>query len=299
MDFNSQYERYLKIIEDKIEQYFRIPTIPQKSVFEAMKYAICGGGKRIRPVLLMSVGEMLGADLDDCATVGLAIECIHNYSLIHDDLPCMDNDDIRRGRATCHRKFGESTALLAGDGLLNMAFEILSDSDNFRQLSGKSLLSIIKRLSAASGVYGMIGGQVVDLENENRSDVRIDELEYMHKGKTGAIISAAAVCGALCAGLCQEDETVGMLEGYASELGLAFQIKDDILDVVGDEALLGKPIGSDEQSGKTTFVTLLGLDGARRVLEEKTNEAKRAISPLGESGWFLNSLADFLLKRSF
>lgn len=299
MDFKNQYNIYLGEIEKLIDEYFVVPDIPQKNVFEAMRYAVCGGGKRVRPVLTMATAELFGADSDDAARVGLAVECIHNYSLIHDDLPCMDNDDTRRGRATCHKVFGESMALLAGDGLLNLAFEILSDTNNFKRITPESLVAIIRRLSAASGVYGMIGGQVVDLENENRSDVTIKELEYMHGGKTGALIRAAAVCGCLAAGADENDEKVLIIDSFSEKLGLAFQIKDDILDVVGDEELLGKPIGSDLESGKNTFVTLLGLEEAQIRLADITNSAIDTITCFGDGAWFLNELAVYLLGRDY
>lgn len=297
MDFKVKYGEYLKIIENKIEEYFKVPDLAQKEVFEAMRYAISGGGKRIRPVLTMAAAELCGADLKDAAKVALAVECVHNYSLIHDDLPCMDDDDLRRGRATCHKVYGESAALLAGDGLLNMAFEILSE-DGFSSMNCCDRINVICELSKASGVYGMIGGQVIDLANENRTDVTIDELINMHAGKTGALIRAAAVCGCLCAGK-DANSIIDNIEEFSSKLGLAFQIKDDILDVVGDEALLGKPIGSDEKSGKNTFVTLLGKDGAEKELERLTKEAKAALAPLGENAAFLLGLADYLLERSY
>ncbi len=297
MDFKAKYGEYLKIVENKIDEYFKVPGLPQKEVFEAMKYAICGGGKRIRPVLTLAAAELCGADMEDAARVALAVECVHNYSLIHDDLPCMDDDDMRRGRATCHKVYGESTALLAGDGLLNMAFEILSE-DGFISVDCCNRIQVISVLSKASGVYGMIGGQVIDLENENRTDVTLDELMYMHAGKTGALIKAAAVCGCLCAGK-ESESIIGNIEEFSAKLGLAFQIKDDILDVAGDEKLLGKPVGSDEKSGKNTFVTLLGREGAEEYLERLTREAKAALEPLGESGKFFRSLADYLLERSY
>ena len=299
MDFKSQYNLYLGEIEKLIDECISVPQIPQKNVFEAMRYAVCGGGKRVRPVLTMAVADLFGADLKDAARVGLAVECIHNYSLIHDDLPCMDDDDMRRGRATCHKVFGESTALLAGDGLLNLAFEILSDTSAFKGITCESLVAIIRRLSVASGVYGMIGGQVVDLENENRSDVTVDELEYMHGGKTGALIRAAAVCGCLAAGIAENDEKVLLIDSFAEKLGLAFQIKDDILDVIGDENLLGKPIGSDQKSGKNTFVTLLGLKAAEERLSNITADAVDALEKMGDDAWFLSALADYLLGREY
>ncbi len=299
MEFKEQYKKYLDAVENQIDRQFMIEELPQKTVLEAMRYAICGGGKRIRPILVQAAAELCDANAEDAARVALAVECVHNYSLIHDDLPCMDDDELRRGRPTCHTVFGEDMALLAGDGLLNSAFEILSDVTEFKTLSDGELLAIIRCLSAASGVYGMIGGQVVDLQCEERDNVTPDELIYLHNHKTGALIRAAVRCGCLCGGVNQNEKTEEILDSYAQSLGLAFQIKDDILDVAGDEKLLGKPIGSDADEGKNTFVTMFGLDGAKRYLSETTGEAKEKLKPLGEKGKFLDSLADYLLSRKY
>lgn len=303
MDFKHKYNIYRDKIEDEINKRFNPPEILQKSVFEAMQYAICAGGKRIRPVLTLAAAELCGGAPDAALPAALAIECIHNYSLIHDDLPCMDNDDLRRGRPTCHKAFPENIALLAGDGLLNMAFEILSDRKSFKELDAENVIEITSVISKAAGVYGMIGGQTVDLESEERNDVTFDELVYLHERKTGALIRAAAVCGCLCA---QTKENVGeianiieVIDEFSSKLGLAFQIKDDILDVEGTEDVLGKPIGSDKESKKTTFVTLLGLDNAKKYLEKTTDEAKAAIKSLGDKARFFEELADYLLNRTY
>ena len=299
MDFSEQYKDYLDKINSELEEIYSIPDITQKNVFSAMNYAICGGGKRIRPVITAAVCDMLGGDTTDAIKVGCAVESIHNYSLIHDDLPCMDDDALRRGRATCHMVYGEDMALLAGDGLLNIAFEILSDVTAFKTLGEGELLSIIRCLSSASGVLGMIGGQVVDLECEERADVTADELIYLHNHKTGALIRAAVRCGCLCGGKDCGEEVYEALDSYAQRLGLAFQIQDDILDVVGDEELLGKTIGSDAQEGKNTFVTMFGLDGAKEYLADITADAKEVLKTLGERGKFLDSLAEYLLGRKY
>lgn len=296
MDFKTKYAIYLKRTEDKINDFFCENSSPQKTVFDAMRYAICGGGKRIRPILTQATAEIFGVCPEDAATLGLAVECIHNYSLIHDDMPCMDDDDLRRGRPTCHIVFGEDMAMLAGDGLLNMASEILSNIDNFKSLNADRLLRIINCLLSASGVFGMIGGQVVDLESEERESISLDELNYLHENKTGALIRAAAMCGCI-AGNADIDK-MKAIDEYARRLGLAFQIKDDILDVVGDEKLLGKPIGSDAESGKNTYVSIMGLDVAKQMLKENTEAAKTALKPIGDSGWFLTELAQWLLERN-
>lgn len=299
MEFKEQYKIYLDAVEKQIADRFKVKELPQKTVLEAMRYAVCGGGKRLRPILVQAAAEICGGDADDAARVALAVECVHNYSLIHDDLPCMDDDALRRGRATCHMVYGEDMALLAGDGLLNIAFEILSDVTAFKTLGEGELISIIRCLSSASGVMGMIGGQVVDLESEERTDVTADELIYLHNHKTGALIRAAVRCGCLCGGKDCGEEVYKALDSYAQRLGLAFQIQDDILDVVGDEALLGKPIGSDAQEGKNTFVTMFGLDGAKEYLADITADAKEVLKTLGERGQFLDSLAEYLLGRKY
>ena len=295
MDFKAKYDIYLKRVEKKINEFFGENVSPQKTVFDAMRYAISGGGKRIRPILTQATAEIFGVDIEDAATIGLAVECIHNYSLIHDDMPCMDNDDLRRGRPTCHVVFGEDMAMLAGDGLLNMASEILSNTDNFKSLDAERLLKIINCLFLASGAIGMIGGQVVDLESEKKDSISIDELNYLHNNKTGALIRAAAVCGCIAGNA--DNEKINAIDEYAKCLGLAFQIKDDILDVEGDEKLLGKPIGSDIECGKNTYVSIMGLDSAKIMLKENTDSAIAALKPLGESGWFLTKLAQWLLER--
>lgn len=296
MDFKDKYRKYVEITEREIKTLFRIKELPQRRVTEAMSYAVCGGGKRIRPVMTLASAELCGGNMTDAARVAAAVECVHNYSLVHDDLPCMDDDDLRRGRATCHKVYGEDMAVLAGDGLLNFAFEILSDISGFKTLDAGQLVSIISTLSNASGVLGMIGGQVVDLACENRSDVTLDELLYLHAHKTGALIRAAVRCGCLCGSGVEESR---VLDNYAESLGLAFQIKDDILDVTGSEGVLGKPVGSDVECGKTTFVTLLGMERASKYLVSETEKAKAALKPLGKKGEFFAELADFLLKREF
>ena len=299
MDFKAQYQLYLDKINLEIEKEFNTDTLPQQSVFDAMKYGITAGGKRIRPVLLMAVSDLFGGNAEDAAKVALAVECVHNYSLIHDDLPCMDDDDLRRGRPTCHMVFEENIALLAGDGLLNRAFEILSDTGKFIELSTEKLIKIINILSTASGAYGMIGGQVIDLESENRTNVVLEELTNLHNRKTGDLIYASAVCGCICGGITDaNDINYQKIVKFSRNLGLAFQIKDDILDVIGNQDVLGKPVGSDDKSNKNTFVTLMGLKNAEAELLRLTEDAKARIKDI-EGSEFLVSLADYLLSREY
>ena len=299
MDFLTQYKIYLNRVNQALEKEFSVPDLAQKQVFEAMRYGVLGGGKRIRPVLTLAVSDMLGGSGADALRVGCAIECIHSYSLIHDDLPCMDNDDLRRGRPTCHKVFPESIALLAGDGLLNRAFELLSAPRPYEKMDAEAVLSVIREIAGASGAFGMIGGQVIDLDCENRTDVTLALLRELHAKKTGALIRVSALCGCLCAGILDEtDKNYQKILQFSAKLGLAFQIKDDILDVTGKEEVLGKPIGSDEKSHKTTFVTLMGQEAAKRELSRLTEEAKEALSGMGDTA-FLLSFAEYLLNREY
>lgn len=298
-EFNSGLSMITNAVNKKLEKIAAVPDSLDASVYKAMRYSLLAGGKRIRPVLTVAVAEMLGGSLDDALTAGCALECVHTYSLIHDDLPCMDNDDLRRGKPTCHKVFPENIAMLAGDGLLNRAFEILSDMNNFKAIDSKTALELVRYLSGASGAVGMIGGQVIDLESENRDDVTLDELVLMHRKKTGAMIEAASVMGAIVSGVTDEcSPEVIAIRKFSSNLGLAFQIKDDILDVTGDEAILGKPIGSDEVSGKNTFVTMVGIENARKRLAEHTETAVEALAMFGDRAWFLRALSDMLVLRN-
>ena len=290
MDFKKQMKAYTDMINAELDKMFAVPENYQKSVYEAMRYSIMAGGKRIRPIITLAVCEMLGGSAENALCFAVGIECIHTYSLIHDDLPCMDNDDLRRGMPTCHKKFGEATALLAGDGLLTAAFEHMADC------GCGAAQRIICEAAKAAGCAGMIGGQIVDIESENTGNADLDRLRYMYSGKTGALIRLSALSGALAAGA-EESETAAAVR-FADKLGLAFQIKDDILDFEGDEAVLGKPIGSDAENKKTTYVTICGADEAKRVLSELTAEAVCALGGFGEKSDFLRSLAEYLLERS-
>lgn len=298
MEFQEQYQKYLEQIEKEIKTRFSTEDLPQKNVLSAMEYGIAGGGKRIRPVLTMAVCDMLGGSLRDAARLGCAVEAIHSYSLIHDDLPCMDDDDLRRGKPSCHKAYGEAVALLAGDGLLTKAFAILAGEEPYEAMTAEAVLTAVRELADAAGVYGMIGGQVIDLECEERRDVTLEELETLHRGKTGAMIRVSAILGAVCGGFL--DRTASKMQkiiAFSEYLGLAFQIKDDILDVIGQEELLGKPIGSDAAQNKNTFVTLMGLEGAEAELARLTALAKASLDGLDDTE-FLLGFADYLLERN-
>lgn len=295
MDFKNKLQTYINMVNDELQKVFMAKPCPEEIVYKAMEYSIMAGGKRLRPVLTLAVSDMLDGDMDDALRFGVAVEHIHTYSLIHDDLPCMDNDDLRRGLPTCHKKFGEATALLAGDGLLTGAFEYISDYKRYKSATPETVAKAVLELSSAAGCGGMIGGQVVDLECERRSDVDEKTLNYLHKKKTGALIRVSAVLGALAA--TADKRYIDAVADFAEKLGLAFQIQDDILDCIGDESVLGKPIGSDAENQKTTYVTLLGLDAAREKVEQLTNDTMSSLDIFGEKAAFLKELAIYLMDR--
>ena len=284
MEFAKQLEYYRNKINDNMHALMDGET---GHIYDAMRYSLYEGGKRIRPVLTLAVCDAFGGDDKAALCFGCALEMIHTYSLIHDDLPCMDNDDLRRGKPTNHKVFGEAMATLAGDALLNRACETALGGGFGAEITVEAL----KIIFSASGADGMIGGQVIDMESEGRT-IDGETLLTLHRKKTGALINAAVSLGALCAG---KDEDI--LSDYSSALGLAFQIRDDILDVEGNAEKFGKPINSDEKNGKNTFVTLYTLGGAKKRLAEETQRAKAAADKLDGSGEFLSALADYLLKR--
>lgn len=296
MEFKKQLQAYIDAVNDELNKVFTEKDCLEKSVYQAMRYSIMAGGKRLRPALTLGVCDMLGGDMDDALRFGVAVEHIHTYSLIHDDLPCMDNDDLRRGLPTCHKKFGEATALLAGDGLLTGAFEYISNYDCYKSATTQILAKAVFELATAAGCSGMIGGQVVDLESEGKTDITEETLNYLHKKKTGALIRVSAVLGALAANA--DENQIKAVAEFAEKLGLAFQIQDDILDCIGDESVLGKPIGSDAENEKTTYVTLLGLDAAREKVQQLTESATAALSIFDEKAAFLKELAAYLVDRN-
>ena len=277
-----------------LERFLPPASQPPTRLHEAMRYAVLAPGKRIRPVLTYATGQALGASLDllDCGAV--AVELIHAYSLIHDDLPAMDNDDLRRGRPTCHRQFDEATAILAGDALQALAFESLL-SQGASQLSCACQLAMVAVLAKASGSRGMAGGQALDLAAVGKK-LTLDELENMHKHKTGALIRASVKLGVLASG--SIDEVLDQrLERYATCIGLAFQVHDDILDVEGATDIIGKPQGSDADRDKPTYPNLLGMAEAKATAHRLCEEAIDSLAPLGTRGDTLAMVADFIVKR--
>lgn len=278
---------YLDEINSALKEY--LPTADDV-VSQAMRYSVENGGKRIRPALLLEFCRVCGGDYKKAMPFACALEMIHTYSLIHDDLPCMDNDDFRRGKPSCHIAFGEEYALLAGDALLTLAFETAMKSN----LSAEITVKAAKELAKAAGVMGMVGGQVLDLQNEGKK-VGIPDLQKTDELKTGELIRAACVLGCVCAGA--DDKKIAAAEKYAHNIGIAFQIVDDILDVTSDEETLGKPIGSDEENQKSTYVSLLGIEKSRKTAEELTLNAQKALDAFDGDVTSLKDFAEKLKNR--
>lgn len=287
------FERYIPVIENKLNELLPESGELYSSAVNAMRYSLLSGGKRIRPILLLEFYSLFGGRAEGALNFAAAIEMIHTYSLIHDDLPCMDNDDMRRGRPSCHKAFGYDTALLAGDALLTHAFFAAA---NAADIPPERVSRAISVLAQKAGIYGMVGGQVMDLDFE-KNGANGEELTAMYIKKTSCLLEAAAMCGAVLAGA--DEETVKKAEEYAENLGLAFQITDDILDCTADEKTLGKPIGSDKKNGKTTFVTLLGLDGAKQKAALLTKKAEDILNGFSGDTSYLNELTEYLLNRNY
>lgn len=293
MNKSFSLKDYIEIINKYLDTSITECTFGEDIVHNAMKYSLGIGGKRIRPVLVLEFCRLCGGDINEALPFAAAIEMIHTYSLIHDDLPCMDDDDMRRGMPSCHKKYGEEYALLAGDGLLTRAFGIIAESD-IAIKSPETAVKAIATLSSLAGADGMIGGQVVDLRNEDKL-CSLDVLRTMDSLKTGALIKCAAVLGVIVAK--GNDNMMRAAVSYSENLGHAFQIVDDILDVIGDEKELGKPIGSDADSNKSTYVSILGLDKSKEYAEKLTENAIEALDIFGNEGDFLRELAMSLINR--
>lgn len=294
MDFKKQMEEKTGRIEKLLEQYLPPQVGCQKIIMEAMAYSLMAGGKRLRPMLLQETFRLFGGTGKIAEPFMAALEMIHTYSLVHDDLPAMDNDDYRRGRKTTHVVYGEDMGILAGDALLNYAFETAASA--FAQYPDQALLigKAIGILAGKAGIYGMIGGQVVDVKETGRA-VSQEVLDFIYELKTGALIECAMMIGATLAGAREED--VKKVEKIASCVGFAFQVQDDILDVTSTDAVLGKPVHSDEKNEKTTYVTLKGLEEAGRLVEEASMEAVRLLDELPGSNPYLSWLIEMLIHR--
>lgn len=289
-DFPKRLNAVAALVEARLDALLPKPSGLQSVIMEAARYAALGGGKRLRPFLAVETARMLGGDVDTALTVGCALECLHVYSLVHDDLPCMDDDDLRRGKPTVHRAFDEAMAVLAGDALLTRSFGILGDLN----IDPLVRVTLITELAKAGGMSGMIGGQVVDItvaEGE-RNEALITELQAM---KTGALIDYAVRAGGYVSAASKSE--LAALSAYATDMGLAFQIQDDILDVTGDAATVGKAVGKDANLGKATFVSILGLKGAQDRARELGERAKSHLEPWDKSAQTLRETVDFVLER--
>ena len=288
----SYMQRKMDLINQQLNEIYTENMALNKDLAKAMNYSLMAGGKRLRPILIMAAADALGVDGEKFLRLSTSIEFIHTYSLIHDDLPAMDNDDYRRGKLTNHKVFGEALAILAGDALLTMAFEIIATDKN---VDAETKVKIITEMSKAAGAEVMVGGQVIDMQSENKK-IDIQTLKQMHAAKTGALFCAAIRSGAILAGA--DEKQLANLTEYARQFGLAFQITDDILDVVGDEKTIGKPVGSDEKNHKSTYVTLGSLGSAKALAQEAVDKAKASLVDFGENAEFLRALVDYLITRN-
>lgn len=297
MNFKDELKGLSALVDDYLLKYFDHLTnsVSEKKLIEAMRYSITGGGKRIRPVLTLAIAKMMSKNALEVMPFAAAIEMVHTYSLIHDDLPAMDNDDYRRGKLTNHKVFGEAMAILAGDALLNEAFDLLLNS---AIQSGEKMEQFIKAsliVASAAGKQGMIAGQVIDMDSEGKQTSEVT-IKDMHKKKTGALIKASILAPAVYLGASAEH--IKALTSYAENIGVAFQIKDDILDVESTTEELGKAVGSDEKNKKTTYVSLYGLDGAKAMLLDVTQRAINDLGIFGDSAWFLQEIAQYFANRT-
>lgn len=293
MEFKDILKVKIGYIEELLNEYMPKAEGYQKNIMEAMNYSLKAGGKRLRPILTLESCKAVGGNEEDAIPFAMAIEMIHTYSLIHDDLPALDNDDLRRGKPTNHKVFGDAMATLAGDALLNYAFEVMLSSSIGKNDPNK-YLKAINEIAKHAGIYGMIGGQVVDVESQNNT-IEKEKLEFIHMNKTAAMIVGCMRAGAIIGNA--SDDELERITKYGRNIGLSFQIVDDILDIVGDETKLGKPIGSDIANNKSTYPSLLGLEKSRQLAKELINEGKASIEDLSSEVEFLNKLADYIISR--
>jgi len=294
--FQEKLIGYQQRVDRALDGYLPVEDPPEHNLAEAIRYSVIGGGKRIRPAMVYAAGEAMGASCEILDIPACAVEMIHAYSLIHDDLPAMDNDDLRRGQPTCHKAFDEATAMLAGDALQALAYEILT-RDRDKALSSEHRIDMLRLLTEASGAHGMAGGQAVDLSSVGKP-LSLNQLEYMHRLKTGALIRASVLLGAMCkADITQEE--LDILSDYSHCIGLSFQIQDDILDVISDTETLGKPQGSDEEQSKPTYPSILGLDASKKRALDQHEMALEYLKPLDSNADTLRQLSAYIVEREF
>ena len=303
MEVKEELKKYQEKINRELEKYLRKKECLEGILNEAMEYSLMAGGKRLRPILVISTYKIFKGDVEKCLPYSVAIEMIHNFSLIHDDLPGIDNDDFRHGKLTNHKKYNEATAILAGDGLLNYAYIVISqdlkNTLNEVENGERNYLEFTKKLQVfnefTNAVDRMIAGEYVDTEYEGK-DITADDLEYIHENKTGALLKLCVRMGAILGGA--NDDELKKLTSYAEKIGLAFQIKDDILSEIGDENILGKPVGNDKEHGKCTYVSKYGLEKSKEILDKITKEAIENIECFGDKAEFLKELALYIKNRN-
>ena len=295
MDFKEELKSYQMIVNNELKKYLRDKNCLEGTLNESMEYSLMAGGKRLRPILVLSTYKLFREDIEKCFPFAIAIEMIHNFSLIHDDLPGIDNDDFRHGKLTNHKKFNEATAILAGDGLLNNAYIVMSkdlkNRNNEKELEKK--LQVFQEFTL--GVDRMIAGEYVDTEYEGKK-ISVEDLQYIHRNKTGALLKLCVRMGAILGGA--DDKELEYLTAYAEKIGLAFQIKDDILGEEGDEKVLGKPVGNDKELNKCTYVSKYGLEKSKEILENIIKEAVEKLKKFGDKAEFLRGLAFYIEKRN-
>ncbi|MEK5705854.1 polyprenyl synthetase family protein [Clostridioides difficile] len=295
MEFKQCLKEKASFVEKVLKEYMPKEEGYQKTVIEAMNYSLSAGGKRLRPILTLEACKIVGGNEDEAIPFAIAIEMIHTYSLIHDDLPALDNDDLRRGRPTNHKVYGEAMGILAGDALLNYAFEVML-AGSINKENPEKYLKAINEIAKGAGIYGMIGGQVVDVESENKQ-IEKEKLDYIHMNKTAAMMVGCMRAGATIGGA--NSEQMEEITKYAKNIGLSFQIVDDIIDIVGDEAKLGKKVGSDIENHKSTYPSLLGLDKSKEIAHNLIDEAKKSIEKLSDDVDFLKGLAEYIIDREY
>lgn len=294
MDFKEKLKKYQQQINQELEKYIRKQSCPEQILNQSIEYSLMAGGKRLRPILVLATYQLFKEDIKECMPYAVAIEMVHNFSLIHDDLPGIDNDDFRHGKPTNHKQFNEATAILAGDALLNNAYQVINEDlmhSNTEEIDKK--IRILNEFSKA--IHRMIVGEYIDTEWEGEQITK-QQLEYIHENKTGALLKLSVRMGAMIAD-CTEIELQG-LSNYAAQIGLAFQIKDDILSEEGDEAILGKPVGNDKELEKCTYVSQYGLQGAKDILNRITKEAIKELERYGNKAEFLKELALYIQNRN-
>jgi len=295
MDLKDYLQNRSALVDQALERWLPGEDVLPCSLHQSMRYSVFAGGKRLRPILMIAACESIGGHVGQVLHAACAMEMIHTYSLVHDDLPAMDDDDFRRGRPTNHKVFGEATAILAGDALLTEAFRLLADAEATRLIPPARVVKVIELVARYAGSQGMVGGQVVDMESEGK-DIDFPTLEYIHTHKTGGLILASVQVGALLGGA--DDSQLAAIKRFGGAAGLAFQIADDILDIVGDRKSLGKDVGCDQARGKATYPAQLGLDEARQRADELCEIAVAALNPLGKPAETLQALARYIVNRN-